>query len=725
LTASPPSSASSLPKGGGRRELLQSRTALEDPGSRLEFGGHFLWIAAILIAPFWFGGVKPEAQAFCSILIGISLLLCGQGRQGSKWEAILFAGTAVLLIAAVLPLPAGFVEAISPNRAVLAREFPIEKDRAGLLSLAIAPGAAINRFWQLAMIASVFLLARKGAKERRVWRSLPLLIATGVVLLSLTEIWFLWEGHGIWKVVRNYPAGTFASRNHYADWMSMGTLFCMGALARRRDGGELNSFGWREMLLGLAIILGIGTIVACGSRGGSLALTVGFAVFACLAVRQKAKWLAAGGVVVLVAAFLLFGGLLRHRLGQAALGFKLQIWRDAWAFFCSFPVFGTGLGGFETAFNHYKTFHGTGTFLHAENEYIQWLVETGTIGFFLGFGLLGLLATRVVKLYKVRRERDGLLLAGCLAGVAGFAAHALVEFVFQVPATALLVAVLLGLLLGTSDKRQDAIVPSSEPRTRLLSRIGLGLALLCIGSFQALAAIEWHKGKSAHEPQLEIEHLERATGYWPFNSRRALELTRVYENAGGLADGHNLRLARETLNRALAWDPYNWELRLERAWVDLVAPETEARGIAEAKETQRLNPLQPRISLEFAKYFALPNPEVAFQFLRETPATDSSTINETLKLGREISPSPAVLWELTPATPAGFLALGDFAMEQQLLKIASEAYRKAKGAEPELKLAEKLLRVGDADGALEILKEASPSTQKEILLERARVRALQ
>jgi O-antigen ligase len=690
--------------------LAKRRVAPEAPRGVREIFRHLPWIAAVLIAPFWMGSVKPEAQAVLSLLIGSSLLLCFRRESengSSRLEIILLAGITIALLAPVLPLPARLVGSLSPERLSLAREFPLNAGEAPrFLPFALATGPAINRLWQLAMLAAVFLLAKQGVKEESIRKMLPIALGGALVLLSLTEVWFLWDGHGVWNQVRNYPAGTFASRNHYASWIVMGTLFCMGAFKRK-------AFGIREIFLGAGIVMGITTVIACGSRGGLLALIVGLAVFCFLSRKEKEHngWIIGAALGVIAIALVFAGGLLRYRLGHLGLDFKFQIWREALALVPSYPVFGIGLGGFEAAFNHYKTFHGTGTFLHAENEYLQWLLETGIIGFVLGATLLAAVCVRFFKIDN--RVSDSLFMAGCLAGVAALAAHACVEFVLQVPATGLLGVVLFGCALGMHEKAHKPIVPKPAGLPRILMRITLAFALLCVGGFQAFAAVEWHRGKTTRE----IEHYRASLGLWRLNSKRSLALAKTYENVPSAPNGRRNHLAaREVLNRALFWDPYNWELRLERAWVDIADAETLNRGIDEARETQKLNRLQPRISMEFAKYFGCSNPGMALQFLRGTPAANEVVIKEMLKLAREISPAPSVLWEVTPATPLGFMALGDFAMEQNLPRVASEAYRRVDAPAEGIKLALKLLAAGDPEGALEKLKTSPDCAAKEELL---------
>ena len=129
-----------------------------------------------------------------------------------------------------------------------------------------------------------------------------------------------------------------------------------------------------------AIVVGI---VASHSRSAFVAMSVAVVV-ALLALRPKGIVLAIflGSVLVLIPTFLVtIGGSATYEkrlatiLARESYANRLELWRDATQAWLLSPIFGTGLGNFSTATARFYRNDNGAPYFHAENEYVEWLVE--------------------------------------------------------------------------------------------------------------------------------------------------------------------------------------------------------------------------------------------------------------------------------------------------------------------------------------------------------------
>lgn len=107
---------------------------------------------------------------------------------------------------------------------------------------------------------------------------------------------------------------------------------------------------------------------------------------------------------------------------------RTVFFRDGLKLFRQSPIIGLGLGAFEMAYSSVQEFYYETKYVH--NHYIETLLETGVIGFFL---FVGLLAVSAVMLLKARRKEGGChpLIPALGALVVYMAIHAAVEVVFS------------------------------------------------------------------------------------------------------------------------------------------------------------------------------------------------------------------------------------------------------------------------------------------------------
>jgi len=126
------------------------------------------------------------------------------------------------------------------------------------------------------------------------------------------------------------------------------------------------------------------------------------------------------------------------------------IWENTFQILKDFPLFGSGLGTFAQIFPMYRTFCFRGLVTHAENDFLQLASEVGLVG-------CGLLATLFLFLFfkgglRIRSvtSPQRYIGIGGLTGILALMFYSLVEKNLQVPANALLYALLWGLTITPS-----------------------------------------------------------------------------------------------------------------------------------------------------------------------------------------------------------------------------------------------------------------------------------
>jgi O-antigen ligase len=238
--------------------------------------------------------------------------------------------------------------------------------------------------------------------------------------------------------------GPYVNHNHYAGLMEMlAPIPLVLALTRYVH-------GTRRVLAATAAACMISTVFLSGSRGGMLAIAIELAILgAFLMNRHNARrsGLVLGAVLVISFGLLawLGGGELTERMAsigtearqEVSGGTRLAIARDGLRMFAEKPVIGWGLGTFPEVYPQYRTFY-TNFFVNAaHNDYVQILVETGTLGFAIMLWFVVVLCRHAArKLKHWHSDLNGALALATLLGVIGILVHSALDFNLQIPANA-------------------------------------------------------------------------------------------------------------------------------------------------------------------------------------------------------------------------------------------------------------------------------------------------
>jgi len=119
----------------------------------------------------------------------------------------------------------------------------------------------------------------------------------------------------------------------------------------------------------------------------------------------------------------------------------LTAWKD-------FPVFGAGSGTFAYLYPYYRPAEPVGFYEHAHNDYAEFLLEGGMLGFgFLVFLYVTTMAKAVRAMSKAGDQRRRGIALGCVFAMLSIAIHMLVDMPLQVPANAIVMCAVISLSL--------------------------------------------------------------------------------------------------------------------------------------------------------------------------------------------------------------------------------------------------------------------------------------
>ena len=407
-------------------------------------------IAAIpygTVEPWWKAAFVCAVFAICIVAI-IEMLVAGATRvEGS---AVLLPMLALSALAFIQTLSIGSSDVWS----------------------AISADPFQSRFFALQMLAlTVFLalLYRYANTERRVRVLVYTILGVAVVsaVFGLLRHTTQHETGFVLPLLRqNQGYAQFVNKNHFAYLMEMAFGLGLGILIAggiKRD----------QVMIYLALLLPIWTgLVLANSRGGILAMLAQVLVAALMLLSVQASGIAKSSVVkvvlivvlsagVLFGTFLVGGDRLVTNFEAATSEFNTEtstdgasrneIWRASLKMFAAHPILGVGLGGYWTGITAYHDASGRMTPQEAHNDYLELLSSGGLIGFAIGVWFVVMVVRMVRQNLSIDNGFRRAVRFGAVLGLAGVAAHSLVDFGLHIIVNAVVFMILI--MLGTVELR--------------------------------------------------------------------------------------------------------------------------------------------------------------------------------------------------------------------------------------------------------------------------------
>lgn len=453
----------------------------------------FLLAALLFCAPLVRGGNRQVALAgLLAFGLGLLALLAAQASHGvlarpapqphgttdtptGWWLALTTAATSPLWIGLLqlIPIPAElwgqmagrapYLEALSSAGVVVPSSLP----------LSLNPSATQAAIWA-ALPAGAALLAAAHLSHRQAESLLRVLLAAATLQAVVGALqfalgpnsWLYFGGTG------HQVIGTFANRNHVAEFLAMLLPAWFYFLVRRADSAQASHrlarivpSGARKPLwiaLGFCFVV---VILTTASRGGSIAMAItlllSLGLFLLSSRRQLTRAHIVGiGIVIALLLVLIFGFVELDRLGRRVESGVVQ--SDAavrWAYTVStfqagiaFWPWGSGLGTFESVFPRFQALQSVGYINQAHNDYAQLFMESGVFALLVAGLILGLVVRQAVRLIRHMRQQGRLGRSLALRwhagfGIAGMLVHSWAEYNLYTPALAITAAALLGLFL--------------------------------------------------------------------------------------------------------------------------------------------------------------------------------------------------------------------------------------------------------------------------------------
>jgi O-antigen ligase len=325
----------------------------------------------------------------------------------------------------------------------------------------------------LALTAFLSLLYRYACSERRVgilvYTVLGIAVASAIfgILRQTTQhqTGFILP---LLKPAAGY--GQFINKNHFAYLMEMAFGLGLGMIIA---GGVKRD---RLMIL-VSLLLPIWiALVLANSRGGILAMLAEIVVAALVLLSIRAdvpRSLALRGalLVILIAGILagtfwVGGDRLAGNFAAASTELGTQtaregasrneIWQATLKMFAAHPLLGIGLGGYWIGITAYHDASGVLTPQEAHNDYLELLSSGGLIGFAIGVWFAVMVVRAARKHFFVQTSFIRAAKIGAMLGIAGVAAHSLVDFGLHMLANAVVFLTLV--MIVTTKIEPDKIV---------------------------------------------------------------------------------------------------------------------------------------------------------------------------------------------------------------------------------------------------------------------------
>jgi O-antigen ligase len=494
----------------------------------------------------------------------VLLLLISRGIQ--KKEIYRAPGTFLLMLFPayilfqLIPLPAEFVRIISPATYSLYKETIGIVDPIQWVSLSINKKATLEELMRYLSYAGFYLLTVQLLAHRSVLKKTVNYLAIFATILSVTAILqrFTSPNKILWIYESSSGFGPYVNNNHYAGLMEMlfPVVFSLFLFYKPRVSypslrEKIVEFFSQirtsdHILLGFASLLIALSVFLSLSRGGIifLCLSAGFC-FLMISLKQGTLRSSGNTVFLLLILLLISVGWFgwkpifeefektRNARGEIAEN-RPVYWQGGLSAFKDFPVTGTGMGTLKDIYPKYQSKATGARLTHAHNDYIEFLVNGGLVGFLLFFGFLVTIIYKTFKVFRKRREPYAILIyIGSISGIVAILLHSLTDFNLQIGANGLYMFFLCGLAVSASHTRfrQGLANTRLQPLTaRAKKRLVSGAAAM----FVVVPLVVWFNISTIRSESL----LDYAIELWDIENPSEKEIEEI-ANIGGKAVKYN------------------------------------------------------------------------------------------------------------------------------------------------------------------------------------------
>jgi len=381
-----------------------------------------------------------------------------------RWPCLLLLGFIGLQL---VPLPAWLLRAVSPARARLLESLDHVLPGGVSGTISVFPSATLAHLLRVAAYIVVFITARELA-----WRTLSrrwLIVAPIVIIAGAEAVLGILQYDSGTTVSAAH--GTYVGRSHFAGLLELSLPFAVVypiATVRTRRHLPFREALLASLSVALAIVMLLGIALSLSRMGFAASLSSLF-VLGCLTLGARAsapKRFAAVAVVavVVIAAFVYLAPDARINRFAEIRGTddemtdtRTRLWKDVWALAADYRLVGCGLGAFEEAFPKYRTFLPELAVDSAHNDYLQFLVELGGIGFTIAaFGMLAVVLSAARAVFSSVDSSTRHLAIACLAALVAILIHSFTDLNLYIPANAMLLAWIAGVVASLSFSSQGS-----------------------------------------------------------------------------------------------------------------------------------------------------------------------------------------------------------------------------------------------------------------------------
>ncbi len=632
-----------------------------------------LLAAALFGVPLLMGGRQALGHlAIVLIAIAAAAAWClhqALSRQGGwSWSGaeILLAAAVLLVGAQLLPLRPALIQTLSPRLyEILPQWSPATAptDRFGVWScLSLTPADTRNSLILLIAFAILFLVAAQRMRElgdvERILRWIAvagtLMAAFGLVQYLAGNGKFFWFYEHPFSTASRDVKGSFTNRNHFAHFVVLAiaplvwwihTTWFRHSAARSHEAGFPPRRNTNAEFLLAALGLSAFAVLMSLSRGGIAVLFLSTVLGVLLLYRgslldRKTVLFFAATAALVIAGLGVYGyHLVANRIDDFqsfeqldALQQRTNLWRADLAAAADFHWLGTGVGSHVEVNPLYLPDDDISQnlrYTHAENGYLQVLMETGIAGLLLTLAAIALLTWWCLPvLYRGISRRTLLCYVGIVPSLAANLAHSFVDFVWYVPGCMVVVVLLAACafrLAQISRPHPARAFNVPVPRIAWLLALPAILALGCLTFPRLYGAVQaephWHR-TLAQWPQVAsdgtddqaklqaiAQDLSRVVQYQPDHALAHARLAEVHLRLFYQAQGPGAMGARDARDAAISSQFTCWaDLH---AWLVKAFPEAQQHlGLAlqHALQAVALCPVHGSTYLHLARLTFLQGP---------------------------------------------------------------------------------------------------------------------